>query len=130
MSATSDAVKGILGRLPQLAARVAAKAAPRLAQRAQSAFDARTSPYGMPWGTGSDGRPITLRQSGALRAAALGYRAVATKIRSTVTSVRYAKYHIRRGILPRGGQALPAAWEGDIRQMAVAEFKAISGGSS
>lgn len=120
MSATRDQVTAMLAKLPQLAARVAQKAAPLLAARARAAFDSHQTPYGNPWRKG-----ITLYKSGALRAAAIAYLQSGAKIKSTVAQVRYAKYHIREGILPRGGQALPAAWEQDISREAQAEFHAM-----
>lgn len=120
MSETSDAVNAALAKLPQIAARVATGVAPRFHALAQQAFDARRSPYGSAWGGN-----VTLTRSGRLRAAALSFSATGTKVRSSVASVPYARYHIWRGILPRGGAALPPAWGAAIREVAAKEFAAI-----
>ncbi len=107
---------------PQLAANVAAKVAPVLSSLAQASFDAGESVYGVPFGTGDDGAPIDLNASGTLRARAVRYLATGTRIRATVGSVRYARYHIRHGILPLQGK-LPAHWGAAIRAAAIPEIE-------
>jgi hypothetical protein len=46
-----------------------------------------------------------------------------------VSSVRYARYQIRKGILPRGGAKLPAGWEATIKRIADEETAKAVGGA-
>lgn len=121
---TGSALDAALAKMPQIAARVATAVAPQFSELAAQAFDGRRSPYGTPWAGN-----VTLNQSGRLRSAALAFRASGSKIRSTVASVPYARYHIWRGILPRGGAALPPNWDAAIRAEAAKEFRAVVQGS-
>lgn len=111
-----QAMKARLAKLPEVSARVAAKAAGELSAIAQASFDA---------GQGVDGQSfggVDLNESGRLRAQALRYTAIGTKIRASVGSVPYAKYHIKRGILPRGGAALPTKFNAAIVAIANREL--------
>ena len=110
------AMRARLAKLPEVAARVAQRGAPALSARARAAFDAGQGVEGQPFGG------VDLNETGRLRAAALEYTAIGTKIRASVGSVPYAKYHIKRGILPRGGAKLPAAWEAELVAIAQDEL--------
>lgn len=119
----------VLKLSPQLAARVAALSAPALAGLARASFAAQQNVYGDSFGTGAKGQPITLHKSGRLEAQAIRYEAVGTKIRSSVASLRYARYQIKRGFLPRGGGSLPTAWHHTIKRIAGEETAKAIGGS-
>ena len=90
-----------LRRLPRVVAqKVAAKAAPALTATAQRSFAQSEDPYGLPWAPGFDGRDVTLRKSGRLRAKVV-YVAIGTKLRVAL-GVPYAKYQIgKRPVFPR-----------------------------
>lgn len=109
---------------PALAARVASRVAPVLTGLAQRAYDARQSPYGVPWGPGKGGDSLDLHETGALRAKALTYTASGPRIRASIMSVRYGRYHIHRGILPRSGQQMPVAWQRVVTDIAREEIGA------
>lgn len=120
-----------LRSLPTVTAKVAARVAPRLSELAAEAYDARRSVYGEPWGTGESGDPIDLYESGTLKGRALGYLAAGRTVRASVSTVKYARYQIKRGILPRGGAKLPPAWEAEIRRIAGEELAAhVEGGAA
>ena len=110
-----------IGSLPSVNARVAAKVAPVFSQLAQQAFDANESPYGDTWGLGKDGKQITEYQSGRLRSLAVRYSAVGTNVRSSISAVRYARYQLSHGILPKS-RALPAAWYEALSRIAEREI--------
>ncbi len=112
---------------PELAANVARKAAAEMSKLAQTSFDARESPYGVPFGTGENGEQMTLNKSGKLRAQALRYTAQGRRIVASIGSVQHARYHANKGILPRQGQALPAHWQGAIQSIARVEIEQWAG---
>ncbi len=110
-----------LSSLPEVCAKIATRGAAKFSELGQQAFDARQSPYGDAWGVGEDGQPIDLKQSGALREKAIRYTSVGTTIRSSVASVKHARYQLKRGLLPKAGR-LPAAWEGALKTIAQDEL--------
>ncbi len=123
------ALRARIADLPEVRARVAQRAAEKLGELAREAFDARRGVAGDPFGTGADGKPITLQKSGRLRAQALSYQANGTQVRASVGSVPYAKYHLGKGILPASGAPLPAAWEAEIDAIAKDEIAQHLGGA-
>lgn len=104
-------------RLPEVAARVAQRSAVTLSAFAQASYDARMGVYDVPFGGGLD-----LHESGKLRALALRYTAIGTKIRASVGALPYAKFLIKYGILPRGGGKLPTKWNEAIVDIAKREL--------
>lgn len=96
--------------------RVARRVAGAFSSNAQRAFDAQQSVYG---GSTFGGR--TFVKTGKLRSLALAYSAIGNVVRASLSAVRYAKYYIRFGILPRKGSR-PAAWEQDARAIAREEL--------
>lgn len=112
-----DRLIASISRLPDTRAAIAREVAPALTELAQASFAKQESPYGEPWPPGSHGNELDLVEVGNLRALAVKYTATGTRVRATVASLRYAKYHIRRGILPRNG-VLPLPWEERIRAIA------------
>ena len=107
--------------LPAVPAKIAARVAPAFSELAQAAFDARQSPYGDVWGPG-----ITENKSGRLRAGAIRYVAEGGRVRATVGAVKYARYQLKQGILPKAG-ALPAAWFAKLKSIADEELaKAVA----
>lgn len=88
-----------LARAPEVATRVAARVAPAFSRLAREAYDAREGVDGAPFGPG-----VTLRKSGRLRARALEYTSSGSSVRASVSSVPYARYKIRFGILPAAGK--------------------------
>lgn len=115
-----------LVRLPHVQEAVADKAAPAVTALAGQAFDAGRSVYGEAYAPNKNGSTRTLRRSGSLRAQVRFVR-VGTKIRC-VLGVKYAKFHIKNGILPRGGAALPTAWTATIKRIAGVELEQHLGG--
>lgn len=115
-----------LARAPLVASKIAERAAARLTELAQEAFDSQSSVYGAPYRSGVSG-PVDLVESGALRSKATKYEATGTKVRATVAAVRYAKYQLKRGFLPRRG-SLPAEWDAELRRIATEELRKHFGG--
>lgn len=107
-----------LRRLPRvLAQRVAEAAAPALTDAAKGTFASSQSPYGAPWAPGKDGRPVTLRRTGAL-ATFVRYVAIGTRLRVSL-GVSYAKYQIgKRPVYPRQ-DALPDEYVQVLERTAV-----------
>jgi len=116
-----------LRRLPTVVAmKVAAAAAPRLTEAAQSTFESGETPYGVGWAPGSDGKAVTLRRSGALQRG-VRYVAIGTRLRLALTT-SYAKYVVgTRPVTPRQGAALPEAYSAALaaatREVIAAELK-------
>lgn len=111
------ALRSKLLELPEVTAKIAARAATELTKLAQEDFDAKRSPYGDPWGVGDQGQTIDLNKTGALRGKAIAYQAVGRVVRVSIAMVKYSRYQIKRGILPRAG-ALPARYADRIKQVA------------
>lgn len=111
-----------LSRLPEVQMAVAEKAAAALNAFVIQAFDAGVTVYGGARPTGKDGRRLSLIESGAMRNQ-LRFIPRGTYLRCRL-GVPYAKYNIRFGILPRGGQALPSLWEQAIKRIAQNEIGA------
>lgn len=116
-----------LARLPEVQEAVAAVAAPAVSSLAGDTFDSGRGVYGDPFAPNKDGSTRTLKKSGRLRAQ-IRFVQIGTKIRC-VLGVRYAKYRIKDGILPRGGAALPVRWTAEIKRLAGAEMATRLGGS-
>jgi len=116
-----DDIRARLARLPAVNARVAQRAAPALSAIAREHYDAGESVYGDPFGVGSQGTPIDLKESGSLRAKALQYEAIGTKVRASVGAVKHARYQLKHGILPRPGQ-LPQEMQTAIAEIAEDEL--------
>lgn len=107
---------------PEIAARAAVVVASQLSDLATRSFDAAQSVYGNPFGAG-----ITLKRTGRMRAAALRYTAHGRRIVCSVAAVPHARFHIRRGILPRNAKSLPVTWQDVIRTIGAAEARAFFG---
>jgi hypothetical protein len=114
------ALKAKLLRLPETAAKIAPKVAERLSELATEAFDSGRTVYGDPRPAGIDGTSLDLKESGALRAQALRYVAEGRRVRASL-SLRYARYYVRYGILPRKG-SLPPAWDKEIGDLCQREL--------
>lgn len=117
LSRLASAMRKLPVRLSQ---QVAAQVAPDLTGLTRAAFDGGRSVYGEARGPGVDGSTLTLRKTGAL-ASKLQFTAIGTRVRA-VLSVKYAKYHIHRGILP-SRHRLPVAWQQAIRDAAEAQIR-------
>jgi len=117
-----------LRALPLVVAhKVAQAAAPALTEAAQASFAAGETPYGDDWAPSPDGKPVTLRKSGALMSG-VRYVAIGTRLRVALTTA-YAKYQVgRRPVTPRPGAALPSDYAEALKSAAVeviaAEVKA------
>ena len=112
-----------IASLPEVRAKVAARAAERLSDLARESFDAGRDVVGQTFGVGADGKPLTLVKTGKLREQALDYEAQGTRVRASVASVPYAKYQLKHGFLP-AGRTLPAAWDAAVDQIAQEEIAA------
>lgn len=104
-----------LRKLPRVVAqRVATESAPAITSAAAATFAAGEDPYGIPWVPGADGKPVTLRKTGAL-ARTVRYVAIGALLR-VVLGVPYAKYQIgKRPVFPRQGGALPPAYTKELQ---------------
>jgi hypothetical protein len=111
-----------LANLPAVNARVAMRVATTFSALAAQDFAARQSPYGDSWGMGKSGEPITLDQSGRLRGQAIRYVATGSRVRASIGAVRYAKYQLKRGILPKTGM-LPSSWDAAVKRIAEDELE-------
>lgn len=90
-----------------LGAKIAASVAPTLSAKLVTTFNAGQNAYGDPWLPGYDGKPVDLRESGALAASAR-LVAIGTKIRGAL-GPRYSKWVVNvRGVFPRG--RMPKDW--------------------
>ena len=101
-------------------AATAAKAAGAVSELARASFAAGQSPYGVPFGAGRSGKPLTMRRSGKLFAQ-VRYVAQGTRIRC-VLGVPYARYQIRHGLLPTPAEGIPTQWKATIRKIAEVEI--------
>lgn len=115
-----------IARLPEMQQAVARGAAPAVTELAVASFDAGVSVFGDAREPLKDGGARTLKKSGALRAM-VNFRAQGTKVRCTL-SLPYARFHIKHGILPRGGGAIPQSWNATITRIAEREFSVRMGG--
>jgi hypothetical protein len=99
-----------LRALPRVAAvKVAQRAAASLTGALTGSFDSGLTAYDEPRPLGSRGNRLTLRQTGRLRSLLRMVYDGSTRLRAALT-VPYARYQIRFGVLPRGGDAMPAKW--------------------
>lgn len=103
--------------LPAVPAKIAARVAPAFSALAQQAFAGHQSPYGDAWAPGVD-----LVESGALRDRAIRYTAEGGRVRATIGAVKYARYQLKQGILPKAG-ALPSAWYDQLKSIADDELE-------
>ncbi len=110
-----------IAALPATNAKIAERVADRFSDLARAAFDSQSSVYGAPFGQGSSGQPLDLHESGRMRSQAVNFTATGTTIRASVASVKYARYQLKHGILPRRG-ALPAEWASELRRIAREEL--------
>lgn len=99
--------------MPEVAERAAARSADALTASFRASFDARTAPDGAPFRSTKDGRTPSLVASGRVRDR-IRFEAIGRKLRVSLASVPYARYLIRFGFLPRGGEPLPARWKATI----------------
>jgi hypothetical protein len=93
---------------------VAQKTAPKLTANATASFNSGLTVYGDARPKGSDGQPLTLRQTGATEAT-LRFTAVGTIVRC-VLGTPYARYLIGKyKVLPMGG--MPTTWSKQINEI-------------
>jgi hypothetical protein len=99
-----------LQSLPRTAAiKVARKASASLTGAITSSFDAGQTAYDEPRPLGSAGNKLTLRKTDTVRGMLRMAYDGGTRLRA-VLATKYARYLIRFGILPRGGDAMPRKW--------------------
>jgi hypothetical protein len=99
-----------LRALPRVAGvKVARRAAASLTGALTGSFDAGLTAYDEPRPLGSRGNQLTLRQTGRIRSLLRLVYDGSTKLRAAL-STPYARYLIRYGLLPRGGDAMPGKW--------------------
>ena len=99
-----------------IGAKVAASAALEISRLARATFYAGQNAYGDRWLPGYDGKPVDLRETGAL-AGGVAYVATGTKLRARLGPA-YAKYVIgKRPIFPTG--KLPLAYQAALHADAV-----------
>lgn len=115
-------------RSPTVAMRIAERAAQRFSELAQQAYDNKRGVSGKPFGKSEEtGEQLDLKESGTLRNQALRYTAIGTKVRASVSAVRYARYQLKHGILPAKG-TIPADWLPELQRIADEELAKFFGG--
>jgi hypothetical protein len=130
-SAALDDLVSRLRALPTVTERIASRVAVRLSELAQEAFDQKRTVYGDPYGVGTRGDEIDLFESGDLQRRAVGYRSAGRRVYASVSSLRYARYMLKHGFMPkRGAQNVPPAWSAEIRRIAEEELAAHLQGSA
>lgn len=109
------ALRQRIKRLPDVQEAIATKAAPAITAQARASFDAGQTVFG-------DRRPSGNRlvQTGRMRSQ-IRFVRTGRKIRCVI-GVRYARFHIRDGILPRGGTPMPVKWQLQLRDIAETEI--------
>jgi hypothetical protein len=119
-AASMNALKARIRRMPLTVAHaVAQRAAPATTGLTDAAFDSGRTVYGEARPEGADGRPLSLRRTGATRSA-LRFVANGTIVRCAL-GTRYARYLIGKyRVLPNGG--LPIIWRRRLEAV-VAETK-------
>lgn len=121
------ALRNRIASLPQVQTRIAKRTAEELSKLARQDFDAQRTASGQAWKPSKSGRRVTLKKTGTLESKATGYTAIGTRVRASVASVRYARFQLKRGFLPR---RLPAAWAEPVRAIASDEItRHLRGGS-
>lgn len=110
-------LKDRLSRLPQVAARIAERAAEIFSASAAADMAAKESIRGVPYPKG-----VTLYKTGRLAKLAARYQAIGNKIRASVSSVPYAKFNLRFGFLPR---TLPSEWSDSVSELAREELSSL-----
>jgi len=105
----------------RVAQNIASSVAPDLTNMARASFDAGQTVYGDARPTGKEGNALTLRRTGALRSG-VRFTAIGTRLRAVLT-VRYARYMVKYGILPRGGSKIHVAWQESISNTAKDEIQ-------
>lgn len=104
-----------------LAEKVAGRAAPAMTAKTQGAYNSGRTVYGTPRPAGVDGKPLTLRRTGAV-ADDLAFVVHGTIIRARL-GPDYARYLIGRyDILPNG--AMPVEWAVELRRL-VADTRVV-----
>lgn len=99
-----------LQALPRVAAvKVAQRASASLTAALTGSFDSGLTAYDEARPLGSRGNQLTLRKTDRLRGLLRMVYDGGTRLRVALT-VPYARYQIRFGVLPRGGDAMPARW--------------------
>lgn len=117
-----DKIRAALLIWPHVSAPIARKLAPIFSTYAQGDFDAQQSAYGDQWDAGKDGEPVDLVETGKLRNVAIKYSSAGRQVFTNTSAVKYARYHINRGLFPRS-KALPTKWFEQIRFTAIEELK-------
>lgn len=104
------AVAKELQKLPRTAGvKVAQRASVSLTGALTGSFDAGQTAYDEARPLGSRGNKLTLRQTGRIRGMLRMVHDGGTRLR-VVLATSYARYLIRFGLLPRGGDAMPRKW--------------------
>jgi len=100
-----------LRRLPRnIAIETARRSAAGLTTALTGSFDAGRTAYDDQRPLGSKGQQVTLKQTGRTRSLLRFVHDGGTRLRASLMAIPYAKYLIRFGLLPRGGDPLPAKW--------------------
>lgn len=122
------ALRARLVALPSVGTRIAKRVAVDFSALSRAAFEARQTPAGKAWEPSkTTGKPITLKKSGELEHKATTYTATGTRVRASVLALRYARYQLRLGFLPR---RLPPAWNDRVKVISADEIaRALRGDS-
>jgi hypothetical protein len=118
VEATSDTLRQLadqLARLPSVAAEVARKASSPLTALLKRAHASGVTVYGDARPSGHHG-PVDLDETGAVKSR-LAFKVVGTQL-FVVLPMPYARFLIRFGLLPRGGDPRPAEWDRIIDEIA------------
>jgi hypothetical protein len=102
--------KGLKALPKQIAIETAERSAAGLTAALTSSFDAGQTAYDEQRPLGIAGDKLTLVQTGRVRSLLRFVHDGGTRLRASLMAVRYARYLIRFGLLPRGGDPLPPKW--------------------
>lgn len=112
--------KGLQAMPRTVAIETARRSSADLTTALTSSFDGGRTAYDEPRPLGSRGNKLDLVQTGRTRSMLRFVHDGGTRLRASLMAIPWARYLVRFGILPRGGDPIPAKW----RQLLDANTKA------
>lgn len=100
MSEPTQEIRRRIASLPETSAAIATRAAPVVSEIALSFWRSGQAPNGSAFLPTARG-PVSLFQGGALASAATTYKPTGTTLRANAATVPHAKYHFKRGYMPK-----------------------------
>jgi hypothetical protein len=106
-----DFAKGLKALPRSVAIATAKRSAAGLTRALTSSFDAGRTAYDEARPLGAAGNEVSLVQTGRTRGLLRFVYDGGTRLRASLMALRYVRYIIRFGILPRGGDPIPRHWK-------------------